>query len=254
MNSLENFLSLIPALSEKTPADLVGYFVYYLTVVNESAHCRPSEIGRCFTDSRITPYSNISAYLVRQSARGKNQKFIKSNDGYVLTRSAQLEIQHSLSTGPARIETSILLRNLLHTVPNLHEREFLQEVINCYEIGARRSAIVMMWILTIDHICNFVLENQVQAFNNVLEANTDKRVKIKEILKADDFSEIPEGKLIDFLRQSNIISNDVRKILEVKLGIRNSAAHPSGISLSEVKATDFIIDLVQNVVVKYPRQ
>ena len=114
MNNLENFLSLIPTLSEKTSADLIDYFVYYLTVVNESDHCRPAEVGRCFTDSRITPYSNISAYLVRQSARGKSQKFLKSNLGYVLTRSAQLEILNR--PGLSR-HSQGSLRNAFQTLP-----------------------------------------------------------------------------------------------------------------------------------------
>jgi hypothetical protein len=60
-----------------------------------------------------------------------------------------------------------------------------------------------------------------------------------------------ESKLIEIARGSKIISNDVRKILDTKLGIRNSSAHPTSISISEVKATDFIIDLVDNVITKY---
>lgn len=41
------------------------------------------------------------------------------------------------------------------------------------------------------------------------------------------------------------------KLLDNRLGIRNSAAHPSSVVISEVKTTDFIIDLVENVVAKY---
>jgi hypothetical protein len=98
-----------------------------------------------------------------------------------------------------------------------------------------------------------LFENKLVELNSVLAVNNDKRVKISAVNKEDDFSEIPEGKFIEFLRQAGIISNDVRKILEMKLGVRNSVAHPAAITVSEVKATDFIIDLVENVVIKYPR-
>ena len=103
-------------------------------------------------------------------------------------------------------------------------------------------------------ICTLMFSTKhLASFNKVLSVNKDKRVKITKITKRDDFEEIPEGKFIEFLRSSRVISNDVRKILDAKLGVRNTFAHPSAVSLSEVKATDFIIDLVENVILKYRR-
>ncbi len=253
MSRLETFALGIPDLATRSASELIDYFVYYVTVIDEAASARPADIANCFTELRITPYSNVSAYLTKNSNAKKGNKFIKGKTGYVLTRNSQLDIQKTIHTGPARIETSVLLRNLLPNVHNLHEQNFLQEAIDCYEIGARRSAIVMTWLLTVDHICKYVFETKLADFNAVLASNTDKRVKLTAVTKDDDFSEIPEGKLIEFLRQSGIITNDVRKILETKLGIRNSAAHPAAITVSEVKATDFIIDLVENIIIKYPR-
>jgi hypothetical protein len=93
--------------------------------------------------------------------------------------------------------------------------------------------------------------NHAAAFDRVLAANTDKRVKVTSIKTRDDFGDIPEGKLIEFLRSSGAISNDVRKILDEKLGTRNSSAHPSGIEIKRSKVIDFVDDLVTNVVLKY---
>lgn len=77
-------------------------------------------------------------------------------------------------------------------------------------------------------------------------------MKVTVIIKLDDFSDIPEGIFIELTRAAGIISNDVRKILDTKLGIRNTSAHPSGVKISQVKATEFIMDLVENVILKYP--
>ncbi|AZD66022.1 hypothetical protein SAMN04489802_4370 [Pseudomonas chlororaphis] len=253
MSSLETFALRIPDLAIRSAAELIDFFVYYLTVVEESPAARATEVARCFSELRIAPYSNVSAYLSNNSNAKKGKKFIKSVAGYVLSRNSQLDIQKSIHTGPARIETSLLLRKLLPSIHSFQEQNFLQEAIDCYEIGARRSAIVMTWLLTVDHLCKYVFEKKLADFNSVLASNNDKRVKLTVVSKEDDFSEIPEGKLIEFLRQAGIISNDVRKILEMKLGIRNSAAHPAAITVSEVKATEFIIDLVENIIIKYPR-
>jgi hypothetical protein len=76
-------------------------------------------------------------------------------------------------------------------------------------------------------------------------------VKVTRIRTRDDFTEIPEGKFIELLRSAGIISNDVRKILDEKLGTRNSSAHPSGVSIKPSKVIEFVDDLVENVVLKY---
>jgi len=250
-DELEAFSLQIPDLAKKSAAELIGYFAYFMTVVQEEEAVTSAGVSGCFELLRIPPYSNVSAYLSKHSKRGKTQAFIKKKTGYTVSRDHQLAIQKTLHTGPAKLETSLLLRGLLLKVTDAAERSFLQEAVDCYEIGARRAAIVMTWQMATHHLCAYVLAKELAAFNSVLAKNTDKRVKVTSVTKLDDFSDIPEGKLIEFLRSAKIISNDVRKILDAKLDIRNSAAHPSVVTISEVKATDFVIDLVDNIVAKF---
>lgn len=250
---LDAFALQVPDFSSKSAAQLIEYFIYFITVLEKESVATAAGIERCFEILRVSKYSNIPTYLSRHSKRGGSCKFIKTPGGYQLSRNIQLEIQKTLHSGPAKIETSHLLRGLVLRLSDPHDRQFLQEVIDCYEIGARRASIVMAWLLSIHYLCAYIYSKELFSFNAVLAKNTDKRIKISSISKFDDFSEIPEGKLIEFARSANIITNDVRKILDTKLGIRNTSAHPSAISVSEVKATDFIIDLVENVILKYPK-
>lgn len=252
-DQLDGFLLQIPDLANQLPATVIDYFVFFLTVIQGEPHATPAAVERCFEISKIQKYSNIASYLSRNAKRskGKTPKYIKTKSGYHLERSAELDLQKTLHSGPARQETSHLLRSLLAKVRDPRKKSFLQEAIDCYEIGARRASILLGWILTVDHLYELVLTKHVTAFNAVLSANTDKRVKVTSVSSIDDFADIPESKFIEFLRSSGVISNDVRKILDTKLGIRNSSAHPSAIIISEVKATDFIIDLVDNVIAKY---
>ena len=74
---------------------------------------------------------------------------------------------------------------------------------------------------------------------------------MKAITQRDDFTEMKESKFIEFCRSAHIISNDVRKILDQKLGTRNSCAHPSGVTVNKSKVIDFVEDLVDNVILKY---
>lgn len=250
---IESFILQIPDLENQSPANLIDYFVYYLTIIENRNEVQASDIEICFNLSRLKKYSNISSYLLQNSKakRGKKSKYIKTQYGYQLERSHQLDIQKVLHTGPAKIETSHLLRGLLSKLTNKKEQSFLQEAIDCYEIGARRAAIVLVWLLTIYHLYEYVFKKELSSFNSALSKDKDKRIKVVRIIKMDDFTDIPEGKFIEIARSAKIISNDVHKILDTKLGIRNSYAHPSTVTISEVKTTDFIIDLVENVIMKF---
>jgi len=150
------------------------------------------------------------------------------------------------------LQTSEPLKDACAKLPDGHQKAFLQEAIDCYGIGCNRAAIVLFWSFLLDHLFTLVLTKHAVEFNDVLSKNTDKRVKITEIKKRDDFGEIPEGKFIEFLRSGGIISNDVRKILDQKLGTRNTAAHPSIVSVKQSKANEFFEDLLENVYKKYP--
>lgn len=250
---LNAFLAQIPDWQNMSASGLINYFVYFLTVVRELEAATASQVSECFTLVRIKQYSNIPAYLSRNSVRkkGKRPLFIKTSTGYQLERIHEQELGKTLQTGPARTEATQALSGLLTQLVYRDEKVFLQEAIDCYSIDARRAAIVMVWILTVHHLYKYILKHKLSEFNTALTKVKDKRVKIHKVTCVDDFSEIPESIFIQVARTSKVISNDVRKILDVKLGIRNSYAHPSAVLISQVKTTDFIIDLTQNVILKY---
>lgn len=250
---LNAFLAQVPNLKAKTPAELIHYFVYFLTVVKEQPAATPNDVNECFDLARVAKYSNVRAYLANhsRSSGGRRPQFIKVKTGYQLERNHEAELGATLQTGPARTQAADALNGLLNELTDRDEKAFLQEAIDCYRIDARRASIVLVWILTLHHLFQYVFKHKLTAFNTELTKVTDKRVKTKSVASLDDFGDIPENVLIQLLRSANVISNDVRKILDVKLGIRNTSAHPSAVLISQVKTTDFIIDLIQNVILKY---
>lgn len=253
MDEFNNFLSRVPDLTKLPQTELVDYFVYFLTLVEGKPGSTASDVDECFRAAHLPMYSYVRQYLSRKSShkRGQTPSFIRDKQGYHLTRSKKDELDKKLGTEPVKIETSRVLRELLDKLVVDTERDFLKEAIDCYEVGAYRAAIILVWILTLDHLYEYILVHALTSFNSELAKVKDKRVKICVIRKKDDFCDIPENKFIEICRAANIISNDIRKILDVKLGIRNSCAHPSGIKVAQVKAADFIQDLVPNILLKY---
>ena len=249
--AVNRFYNAIKDSKSLKPTDLVGYFAYFLTMENEQSVAATAVIDDCFRACDLSPPKNTSAHL-SGAMNGKNAKFVKAAGGYRLQRAYRDQIASELGVSASVIQTSAELRKLESKLPSGAEKGFLKELIDCFEIGANRAAIVMCWILVLDHLYEYVLKHHRADFDAVLAKNADKRVRVTQIQGRDDFGDIPEGKFIEFLRSAGVISNDVRKILDEKLGIRNSSAHPSAVAIKPSKVVEFIDDLIENVVLKYP--
>jgi hypothetical protein len=246
--NLENYVSGLDGFANWEEKRKVDYLAYFLTQQGPDLVVTSTQIEKSFSTLDIRPYSRIAAYF-SEEAKSKTGKYLKQKTGYRLERKTFDEIKRVVENEPKMIQVSRALSDLLLKVKDSQEESFLQEAINCYKVEAFRASIVMVWTLVLDHLHKYIFGNKLSEFNRAILKDSDKR--LKEIVQYDDFSNIKEVKLIELMRSAGIISNDIKKILDVKLGIRNSAAHPSGISFSGSKATEFIIDLVDNILLKY---
>lgn len=253
-DKLELFANRVPDFAALPPARQLEYFAYFLTEILREDGVSGPRLRECFDALRVPPYSNIPAYLAKHSKKSKTNPpiFVRVKGNSYLNREFAAKLGSSLKGSHLVVGVKSDLRDLLPRIKNANQQGFLSEALACLEVKAYRASIIMVWLLAIDHLTEYILAKHLLAFNKVLAANTDKRVKVSVIANKDDFSDIPEGKLIEFCRSAKVISNDVRKILDAKLGIRNTSAHPSGVQISEAKAVDVIDDLVNNVILKYP--
>lgn len=244
------FINSIDGAADLNATNLIDWFVYYLTVEGTEDVATAATIDRCFRDCDLAPPRNTAASLSK-GLKGTPPKFVKVDGGYRLHRMRRDELAKRWGSNRPVSQTSAALRKLDAKLPQGGEKSFLTETIDCFEAGANRATIIMCWILVVDHLYDYTFQHHLAAFNAELAKVTDKRVKVTRVQNRDDFGEIPESKFIELLRASGIISNDIRKILEEKLGIRNSCAHPSGIAIKPSKVIEFVDDLVENIVLKY---
>lgn len=248
--SVNRFYNSIEDAGSQSQSSLIELFVYFLTVELGQDSATPKQVADCFVACDLVIPKNIGARL-SEGLKGKPPRYIKANKGYKLQRHMRETLSRKLGAERVTAQTSATLRGLENKMPGGPTEHFLKETIDCFEAGANRATIVMAWILVIDHLFAYILSHKLTEFNAALELNNDKSIKIKTVTRRDDFTEIKESKFIELCRSSKIISNDVRKILDHKLDIRNSSAHPSGITINKSKVIDFVEDLVHNVVLKY---
>lgn len=245
----KEFVSKIENFFQISASEKIDFFVYYHTVIKGENGIEAKAILDFFDELRIPPYSNIPQYLSTNSKRskGKVQKFIKKGTKYLLTNELERNLKSKIQLDLPKIIIENKLRGLALKVSNVGEKDFLNEAIKTFEVEAYRASIIMVWLLTLNHLYEYVLIHKLGDFITALRRmNNNKTITVK-----DDFGDIKESTFIEACRGANIISNDVKKILDTKLGIRNSFAHPSTVSLPKSKALEFIEDLIENVILKY---
>lgn len=248
-DSLEQFIDRFDGFSNWDGRKQVDYLAYFLIAEKGFDSFTVKQIRDCFHCLLLKEYSRIPAYLSENANRPHGGRYIKAEEGYHLERGTYDEIKKQVQNEPKKIQVSQQLTGLVAKIRDSQEQSFLIEAINCYRIEAYRATIILVWILAIDHLQKYIFGKKLDDFNKALVKNPDK--KIKKIINYDDFSELSELKFIELMRAANIISNDVRKILDEKLGIRNSAAHPSGIIFEGHKTTEFALDIINNILLKY---
>lgn len=255
MNDATNqFYNSIENIEKVSQRDLVSFFVYFLTVKLAQKMATSKNIKKCFSDCDLEPPARTATYLW-EGNNSKPKKFLKVDDGgYKLERNYLKKIENRLGIQKIVQQTSNALRNLEDKVTKDPAKNFLKETLDCFKVRAHRATVIMIWILAVDHLYSHIWANKerLAEFNKVLATNVDKSIKIKKISKRDDFCEIPDGKFIEFCKKANIISRDVKKILDMSIITRNSSAHPSGIEIKESKVISVVEDLITNVILKYP--
>lgn len=230
-------------------AEKIKFFAWFLHTKENLTRIKASQVEGCYAAIHDDPPTNIGSMLNQMSLR-KPKIFLKDKQGYSLSGTLRHSFDEKYGQREITVQVTTLLSDLPTKIPNVAERDFLNEALICYRHGAFRAAIVMCWNLAYDHLLDYVLTKHLPAFNTRLPIRCSHLAKkgITSVTTRDDFSEIKESEVIDICRSANIITADVYKILDAKLGRRNSAAHPNTIKFLQPQADDFISDLVNNVV------
>jgi hypothetical protein len=228
-------------------------FVFFLTVELEEEAATAKSVERCFKECHLRVPKSIAPHLSK-GVSAKPPKFIKVDGGYRLERHHREFLAEYMGADAHTVPIPNELRALELKVVAGPGRDWLKEALDCYSVGAVRATLIMVWLFALDHLFQYILAHKLSDFNAALSAHPDQKAvkKIGTISVRDDFSMIGEEMFLDLCRTAKVISPDVRKVLGGALGTRNSAAHPSGVTITPGKVAVTAEDLVLNVVIKYP--
>lgn len=250
--TLTEVVAGVPGFSKLPHADKIRFFAWFLHIHGKREQFNSGDIGKCYDELHMGQPSSISPFLA-QMEKKKPKELLRDSRGFYLEHSIREKINAKCGQRKITIQITKMLVELPAQVPDVAEREFLDEALICYRHGAFRAAVVMAWNLAFDHLLNFILKHHLTAFNTQWSISFPKlhqKARIWAIAGRDDFLELKESEILTICKSAVIITSDLYKILDEKLGKRNTAAHPSTVGVSQIQAEGVIDDLVNNVVLK----
>ena len=137
------------------------------------------------------------------------------------------------------------LENLTTYIHDEDDLIYFQEAVRAANSGAKRSAVMLLWILAVTCIQKKCLKN-INEFNLALKKHVPKSRTIKSI---DDFENIKESKLLLAAQEIRLIDKSKKQILEQCLNVRNKCSHPGQYIPSATRVISFAEDIV-NIVFK----
>lgn len=129
-------------------------------------------------------------------------------------------------------------------------RAYLNEAVDCYEAGAYRGAVLMVWSATIEHLYSVISAHQ--GGLKELEAVNNKRFGNSRtyhcISRKGDLLYLGDKNLLLLCEDAGVFNRNARGLLEDRLDARNRCGHPTGYVIGRDEAVVFVESLVNNVI------
>lgn len=141
------------------------------------------------------------------------------------------------------------LRDATANAPRNYQ-DYLNEAVDCYEHGAYRGAVLMVWAATVEHIYS-AIEGHVGGYKALEVANKARfgtSNTYRRISKKNDLLYLNDKNFLLICEDAGVFNRNARALLEEKLGTRNRCGHPTGYMIGREEAVVFIESLINNII------
>jgi hypothetical protein len=245
---LHELVDQVAGFDKLPPREKIRIFAWYLHAQKSMEHFGSDHIRACFKELHMVP-GDVGKYVLRMATMN-TPDLVRERQGFKLTRTVRTQLDAKYANHPSMQVVSKLLNDLPNQVPDIAEKVFLSEAIDCYRVRAYRACVVMTWNLAFDHLLNWILSDSARlaTFNAAIVRKFPRRTGVT-ISTYDDFAEeFKEFEIIEVCNTAQLVNSNMIRILKEKLTKRNMAAHPSSVVVVQSQADDVVTDLVNNVV------
>lgn len=141
------------------------------------------------------------------------------------------------------------LRSATERAPQSY-RAYLDEAVDCYEVGAYRGAVLLVWAAAIEHLYSAISIRR-GGLKSMQEANFarfNESRTYRPIAKSGDLLYIGEKNLLLLCEDAGLFNRNARLILEERLRLRNQCGHPTGYVVGREEAVVFIESIINNII------
>jgi hypothetical protein len=247
---LRDFIAGVDGFGDWGHTDKIRMFAWLQHFLFKKTHFTTADITACYGALSFKP-SNTSQLLIGL----ENKELLRNRNGYYGEGKFLATYNEKHGTHDITLNIRQQVKDLINSVPNITEKEFMNEAEICLRHGAARGTIIMVWSIAFYHLCQWILKHHLPTFDARIPVYS-KKWKVTDlpiIEKYDDFGdEMSEREVIEVCNSAGIITGDLHKILVKNLGTRNSAAHPSSVLIGQLQAEALIDDLIKNVILAMP--
>ena len=244
---LKAFIAGIDGFSDWGHADKIRMFAWLQHHLRKKSRFATGDISWCYSALSFKP-TNTTQYLIDMEGRGE---LLQDKNGYHCEGKFLAKYDQKYGTHSITLNIRQKVKDLINKVPDVAEKDFMVEAEICLRHDAGRATIIMVWNVAFYHLCQFIMKHHLAKFNAGFQthyANLWQNAKVKVMTTYDDFLTLKESVVIDICKRDQIITQTQSKILDKRLGERNTAAHPNSAKVGQLQAEAFIEDVVDNVV------
>ncbi|HMG47837.1 MAG TPA: hypothetical protein VK614_10290 [Allosphingosinicella sp.] len=252
IDAVNRFYNSLPEAEALSTNDRIDFFTYFLSEEFGQRTFTVRAVAECFAACDLPLPPSLAQYLSRGTT-SIPRKFIKADKGYRLERHMRESLASRLGAETHTVKLPHELLRLETSVPEGPGKNWLKEGLSCLSVEAYRATLIMIWLYVLDHLFQYILKHRLRDFNAALASHPDQRAskKVGAISARDQFTILGEELFLDVCRSAHIISPDLRRMLGGALGLRNSAAHPSGVVITRNRVVTLAEELILNVVLKF---
>ncbi len=145
MKKLDEFVLRVKDFDTQQSSNQIDYFALYFEVEEGILSYNAKELKACFSHLKIQEYSNVNAYLITNSQRGRKPlKFLKKNGGYHLENNYKKILLANIGHIPEPVASDKLFPLVLFE----NTRGYLQKVAKqasvCYDMQQFDASFVMI--------------------------------------------------------------------------------------------------------------
>lgn len=246
MSGLSEFISAHDSFYRQSGVEQILTVAWFLEARESRRSFASAHMRKCLREVGVEP-PDLSVYLPRM-ARKSPPQLMKEGDGFRLSGKVRRELDKRYGGDPTVTRVSQILTDLPAKIPNITERAFLMETLNCYRVGAFRAATVMAWNLAYDHLTKWAVSSpeRLAALNDGIKGKMQGKAIVAKTQA--DLIDLGERRTVECCQVGGLIDKNQTEILLEKLKRRNAAAHPSNVVIGQHQVDDTISDLVNNVV------